>query len=85
MRNNTRLLEEKDQLNNERKREKQRAKESVENLSRLQVARKLGCCVATVSRLERAGKLKPFRLNRKFVRFPASQVEALLAAGIEQS
>jgi hypothetical protein len=69
--------------NNERKKDKQRTKESAENLSRLQVAKKLGCCVATVSRLERAGKLKPFRLNRKFIRFPASQVEALLSSGIE--
>ena len=69
--------------NNVRKKDKQRTKESAENLSRLQVARRLGCCVATVSRLERAGKLKPFRLNRKFLRFPASQVEALLSSGIE--
>jgi hypothetical protein len=69
--------------NNVRKKDKQRTKESAENLSRLQVARRLGCCVASVSRLERAGKLKPFRLNRKFLRFPASQVEALLSSGIE--
>jgi predicted site-specific integrase-resolvase len=50
-----------------------------ELLSPSDFARHLRVCNATVRRLERRGLIKGLRLNRRLVRYPASELRKLLA------
>jgi predicted DNA-binding transcriptional regulator AlpA len=49
-----------------------------ETLSRAQVARKLGVCVATIKRMEDRGMFSPIRLSRQTVRYRLSDIDAYL-------
>jgi predicted site-specific integrase-resolvase len=42
--------------------------------------RALGVCTATVRRMEKRGQIKGLRINRRLVRYPASELQKLLQA-----
>jgi DNA-binding transcriptional regulator YiaG len=52
-------------------------RESLTSLSRLQVARRIGCSPMTVIRWEKAGRLKPYRYAHNLVRYRIEDVVAL--------
>ena len=47
-------------------------------LSRAEVARLLGVCPHTVQRMERAGRLKSVKFNRRLLRYQETDVQRLL-------
>lgn len=51
---------------------------SAEFLSRIQIAKRLGCGPLTIKDYERAGRLTRFQFSPKIVRYPAAEVEALI-------
>jgi excisionase family DNA binding protein len=52
-------------------------------LSRRQVATMLGCHIFTVRRMEKAGRLQPYKLSPTLLRYKREDVEKLIAAGKE--
>jgi predicted site-specific integrase-resolvase len=53
--------------------------ERVPLISRRQVAARMGVCIKTIARLEKAGRLRAFKINARLTRYEQSDVEKVIA------
>ena len=57
-------------------------KSNLRNLTRKQLAHRLGVCLESIKRWEKSGRLAPIRFSSRTIRYPLKYVEKIEAEGL---